>query len=549
VLSTPIPPASDRSASPDAFPRLILLIAIFLFATYAIAQVKGSAARPASTSADLDLATRQQQLETAKQSGDTDSIAPASRRVISLGLRQLAALALSSTTRRNAAELFRRSLDFEDTPDAHLDLAAAYLLSNRADEALSIANGVLLKDPQNARAWYLQGQVWSAKKNYSQAIDSFSHSLAVRPDPSVKRVLNQVRLNAKQGNRPTPTITARDLVSVPHATAASIRGIVASALNDLATTEARQEQFSLALAHFHEAEQWDPELPGLMRNIGLSAARVQDDKETIRALRLVVAQSPQDRVARTLLGTALFSRGEYTEAVRIFTPLGDSALENFEVAFAWASSLAKTNRYVESSALLDQLEAHQLSPDNLLLVAQTWAQMGNYSRTVATCHRALQTDPKLPRAHSIAGLALVREDRPADAEQEFRAELQLSPEDSGSEYQLAFVLLQQAKAEEAVQHLRAVLKRQPGHPEANYELGKQLLADGEPAEAIPYLEAASRLKPQLEPVHYQLQAAYRAVGRREDADREAKIYREMKAKSRNITLPPPVQKTEAVQPQ
>jgi predicted Zn-dependent protease len=111
------------------------------------------------------------------------------------------------------------------------------------------------------------------------------------------------------------------------------------------------------------------------------------------------------------------------------------------------------------------------------------------------------------------------------------------------------VLLQQAKTEEAVQHLKAVLNRQPEHPEANYELGKQLLADGEPAEAIPYLEAASRLKPQLEPVHYQLQAAYRAVGRKEDADREARIYRQMKAKSRNITLPPPVQKTEAVQPQ
>jgi hypothetical protein len=47
------------------------------------------------------------------------------------------------------------------------------------------------------------------------------------------------------------------------------------------------------------------------------------------------------------------------------------------------------------------------------------------------------------------------------------------------------------------------------------------------------------LKPTFEPVHYQLQSAYRAVGRKEDADREAKTYRELKAKSRNITLPPP----------
>lgn len=47
------------------------------------------------------------------------------------------------------------------------------------------------------------------------------------------------------------------------------------------------------------------------------------------------------------------------------------------------------------------------------------------------------------------------------------------------------------------------------------------------------------VQPGLDAVHYQLQSAYRSVGRKADADREANIYRAMKAKSRNITLPPP----------
>jgi len=90
-----------------------------------------------------------------------------------------------------------------------------------------------------------------------------------------------------------------------------------------------------------------------------------------------------------------------------------------------------------------------------------------------------------------------------------------------------------------VQHLRNVLARTPNHPDANYELGKWLLNAGKTAEAIPYLEAAARLKPGLDAVHYQLQSAYRSVGRTMDADREAMTYRALKAKSRNITLPPP----------
>ena len=83
------------------------------------------------------------------------------------------------------------------------------------------------------------------------------------------------------------------------------------------------------------------------------------------------------------------------------------------------------------------------------------------------------------------------------------------------------------------------MAQNPTHAEANYELGKELVAEGKSEDALSYLEAAVRLKPQFEPAHYQLQLVYRALGRKEDADREAKTYRALKAKSRNITLPPP----------
>jgi tetratricopeptide (TPR) repeat protein len=90
-----------------------------------------------------------------------------------------------------------------------------------------------------------------------------------------------------------------------------------------------------------------------------------------------------------------------------------------------------------------------------------------------------------------------------------------------------------------VEFLKKVLATQPDHAEANYELGKELRIEGKASESLSYLEAAVRLKPGFEPAHYQLQSAYRTVGRSEDADREARIYRALKTKSRNITLPPP----------
>jgi tetratricopeptide (TPR) repeat protein len=318
-----------------------------------------------------------------------------------------------------------------------------------------------------------------------------------------------------------------------------VQKTLASALNDLGAVEARQEQFSIAVTHFHEAERWNAETPGLMRNLGMAAARVEDYRECARALRPVVAADPQDTLARSMLGLALFTTNSFAEAAQVLAPLGDSALERPELAYAWAASLVRVNRYPEASALLDKLEARPLSPETMILVAQTWSQMANYPHTVATCHKALEADPKLLRAHYIAGLALIRQDRPADAAQELREELTLDPKSIDAQFHLAFVLLQLGQSDEADQWLKSVLAHNPEHPEANYELGKELYSAGKTAEAIPYLEAAARLKPAFEPVHYQLQSAYRALGRKEDADREAQTYRELKAKSRNITLPPP----------
>jgi tetratricopeptide (TPR) repeat protein len=309
----------------------------------------------------------------------------------------------------------------------------------------------------------------------------------------------------------------------------------------LGTAEARQQQYARALEHFHEAANWNPELPGLRRNTGIAAGRLADHPECIRALRPVVAETPEDNVARAMLGTALFATHSYADAAQVFMPLGDSVLQLHELAYSWAASLVYINRYGDAATLLTKLEQQTLSAETLMLVAQLWSQMGNYEHTVEVCHRALQLDPKLLRAHYSAGLALLRLDRSAEAAPEFRDELELDENNVDAQFHLAFSLLQQSQNQQAVELWKKVLASKPDHAQANYELGKELRVEGKLSESISYLEAAVRLKPEFEPAHYQLQAAYRALGRKEDADREARVYQALKAKSRNITLPAPHQ--------
>ena len=311
-----------------------------------------------------------------------------------------------------------------------------------------------------------------------------------------------------------------------------LREILGISFNDWGTAEARQRNYAVAEELFKEAESWNPDTPRLMRNLGMAAMRQEDYPEAARALRVAVQTEPQDMALHAMAGMALFNTASFADAAQAFAPLGENVFRDPRIAYTWAVSLIKTNQYEQASKILERLQAEQSSTETLLLIAQAWNDMGYYPQTAAAARKALQIDPQLQRAHAIAGNAFLRIEKFDDAAAEFRAEMAVSPDDIEDEYNLAYVLLRQSKTEEAITHLRAVLARNPDHPGANYQLGKALLDGGQTKEAITYLEAASRLSPGLDYVHYQLQMAYRKEGRREDADRELAVYKQIKTEKR-----------------
>ena len=545
-----------------------------------------------------DLNSRLQLLTSAKGQNDPRAVASASRLLIALALRRMGTAELSSFPVA-AIEDLKRARDFEDSSEARLDLAAAYLKAERTDEALSLVTDVLMADPNCAPAWYLQGKIWLVKLRFDEAVKSFTNALSQQKDPGASYLLGAALLRAnryKEGKAAFDALASNNKPATHKAFAVAygaancmedsarewrlaglspksrnastkdvlesarhvgsnfespefsahqrerlkgeLRTVLANALNDLATSEARQQRYQLALAHFHEAANWNANLPGLMRNTGIAAARLQKHEECIRVLTPVLVANPGDKIVRSILGTALYARGLYAEAVQVFTPLGDDALEPHELAYSWAASLVSIKEYAKAGKLLSKLEAQQLSPDTLSMIAQLWSQMGNYEHTVEICNRGAELDQHILGVHYLAGLALLRLNRAADASEAFRQELHLDPDNINAQFHLGFTLLQQSQNDEAIELWKKVLLSKPDHPEANYELGKELLIEGKAQESLSYLEAAVLLKPQFEPAHYQLQSAYRAVGRKDDADREAKTYRALKAKSRNIKLPP-----------
>ena len=407
---------------------------------------------------------------------------------------------------------------------AYVDLARILIKTGRREEsdvfaakARALENKVMVESQQNVSSMVLSGGAGAAaavmplnRKEEDQAAPATADS----DDPNVLANLTPAQRSAAE---------VRDK---------ELRSVLALAYNDLATSQAIRGGYSLALSTYQQAEQWDPAFPGLEKNLGLCAFKANNYSEAIRALSQALKLEPGSHPLIAMLGISYFATDQYADAARTFAPLDKAGMQDAEVGYAWAASLAHLGDMQQASQVLSNFESQPRSDETLLLIGQLWTEIGDYARATATLERALQSNPSLPKAHFYEGLACIRWEHWDDAEKEFKAELSLNPGDAEARYHLGYVYLQESKVDDAAALFLAVINADPDFAKAQYQYGKIQLDRGQVEQAVTHLEAAASLLPQTDYVHYQLQAAYRKLGRSADADRELEIYKALKAKSR-----------------
>lgn len=316
---------------------------------------------------------------------------------------------------------------------------------------------------------------------------------------------------------------------------ATLLHMLADGFNDLGTAQARSGQYNKALASFHSAEEWEPPSRLLLRNIGAAAFRVGNYAEAARSLTLYLKASTgtePDQRAALMLGFAQFNQGHFAAAADAFGQARSSTLSDDRAAYSWAFSLARAGHAQEANSIANELVGRKLPGEILSLVCHLFVDSENYKGSLDCYRKAYAQDSSLPLAHYEAGQALVHLDRPQEAIAEFQEEKKLQPEDPNVEYALDYALLQASKKEEAEQRLLDLVSRYPEHANAQYELGKLLLDQGKIADAVEHLEASEHADASADYVHYQLGVAYRKANRSSDAEREFKLYREIKDKKR-----------------
>jgi tetratricopeptide (TPR) repeat protein len=266
----------------------------------AIAQKK-----PAPTLDEFD--RRFAVVNSAKEAGDLPATAAASEKIIALGLREMGKLRLVEAAYPEAARFSRRSLEFEDVAEAHVDLAAANLFTSRWDEALKEISQAVADEPSNATAWTIQGQAQIKKKDYRAAVESFEKSLEIRPDRETSYSLASCLLRLKEKEKAAAIFQQMMVASGDRS---SLHLLFGDAYRNATL-------YGDAIREFQRALSLDPKVPNGHYYLGLTYLMKNEWVLTPEARRQFLEQlrvDPGNFFANYLLGYLAFSSNQPQEA-------------------------------------------------------------------------------------------------------------------------------------------------------------------------------------------------------------------------------------------
>ncbi|HET6177553.1 MAG TPA: tetratricopeptide repeat protein [Candidatus Sulfotelmatobacter sp.] len=176
----------------------------------------------------------------------------------------------------------------------------------------------------------------------------------------------------------------------------------------------------------------------------------------------------------------------------------------------------------------NSIEGHKLD-------AEALEAQGKWDAAEKEYKAVLAQNPELPGIHFLLGRLLLSnpEAGPTAGEQakkEFQAELKIDPSNAGAEYVLGEMARQDSQWDDAIHHFSRATQLDAGFGDAFLGLGSALLSAKKFSDAIPPLQTAVKLEPRNPGAHYNLATALTRAGRKEEADKEFAIHRQMTQK-------------------
>jgi len=300
-----------------------------------------------------------------------------------------------------------------------------------------------------------------------------------------------------------------------------------------------QGAYSEAIPQLRGALKLKPTLWKIQALLGIAERRTGDVEAGRHDLEQAFPKLQEERIRidagmeliETYSGTSdLDKAGTIVSILRKLDPTNEAVLYSAYRIYSdlAAESILSLSVVDPNSARMHQAMAHEL------------AKRGDFAEAIENYRAALKIDPQLPGLHFELGEMLstlsTTEGRD-EAENEYKAALQVNPSDEQAECRLGDIALRRDELKDANERYSRALQLQPADPEANLGLAKVFMTTDQPGKAEPLLLHALQIDPTNALAHFRLSTVYRQTGRTSDAKRELEEYqkyKELKEKLRAV---------------
>jgi tetratricopeptide (TPR) repeat protein len=177
-----------------------------------------------------------------------------------------------------------------------------------------------------------------------------------------------------------------------------------------------------------------------------------------------------------------------------------------------------------------------VAPDSARMqqvIAEHLVNAGDLTNAIAHYQRALEIDPHLAGLHfelaeAVLESAASNPQSQADAERELEAGVNTDGDNAKAECLFGRIALLQNNTDAAFAHFRKALDLNANEVEAQMGMARVLTIKEKPEEAMKYLTQAISADPLNAAAHYRLAVAYRSLHKTAEAEKEMKLFQEIK---------------------
>ena len=263
----------------------------------------------------------------------------------------------------------------------------------------------------------------------------------------------------------------------------------------------------------------DPDIATSLARQFYVAGQIDKAAQALQHFRPVATTSPQALQLAVVVNLASHKLVDATSIARTYYAKDPS----ISSLLLLANALQLEGRYKDVISLMsDKRATYGDSAPFLVTLAQSEYDASIYDTARSDVERALSLDASLYAAHYLLGNILLKTGDPEAAEAQYRAAVQIEPNQPRTYYYLALTMRALHKEGEEEEVLAHAIELDSHYALAHCEMGRVLLNQNRLTDAVAHLEVAVHDNASSEQAYYLLSRAYDRLGDSVKAEAMAK---------------------------